>query len=272
MLTANLGNIRVYAEECHDRKVDYRCPECGEKVILAKGSVKIPHFKHEAHTACEYSGETMEHLRVKAWLYRNLKRRPDIEVVEAECSRFKGIRPDVAFKLQGKWVGFEIQRSGISKEEIIDRCEKYARNNVYILWVATEKLYKKIYDTKNDIIPEVKLSQQARLFYKLHDAIVMFTGHSLMAFTFRNAAREREAYNYYEGYTGETYWEELKTVFVPRYCCRVYITDFKIKEYGYFKTHSPYEEVNWLANVIKISPENGWDDFEYFDEFYGDSA
>lgn len=276
MLTANLNNIRVYAEECHDRKADYRCPECGEKVILAKGSVKISHFKHEAHAACEYAGETADHLRAKAWLYRNLKRRPDIEIVEAECSRFEGIRPDVAFKCQGKWFGVEIQHSGISKEEIAERTARYQKLGVYILWIATEKTYKKIFQIRHDKYPEIKLSLQNRCFIELHKALIVFTGNRLLAFTFNPAIREREIWD--DGPTDEFYTVELKTTFVPRYMCRVYIDDlveiirktritspeFTTLDFSHWRGH--------ITHILVVCPRDGWDDFEYFDEFYGDSA
>lgn len=252
MLTSNLNGVRVYAEECFDRKADYRCPECGEHMILAKGSCKIPHFKHEAHTACEYSGETMDHLRAKAWIYKNLKRRPDVEIVEAECTRFEGIRPDVAFLKNGKWIGFEIQHSGITAAEIKDRIDKYEESGVWYLWVATQKTYEKFKEVIFDIEPEVKLSKQNVYFHHIHGSLVCFTGNSLVAFMLENAVREREGYNYYDGFTGETWEETLKTVFVPTAFCRVYIKDFNTKLYRFYKYS------------VRISPTEGWDDFDFF--------
>lgn len=209
MLTANLNNSRVYADECTDRKADYRCPECGERVILARGSVKIPHFKHEAHTACEYSGETMEHLRAKAWLYRTLKRNPDIEYVEAECSRFEGIRPDVAFKHRRakSWIGIEIQHSSISIEEIWERCHRYQKQKVAILWIASEKTFKKINEAEN---LEVRLSNQTLAFYELHRSLFVFTGEKILAFQLDPVYRVRQNYNYYtDEYYGDVWEEQL---------------------------------------------------------------
>lgn len=259
MITARLNNVRVYAEECSDRSLDYRCPGCGERVVLARGSVKIPHFKHQAHTACEYSGETLDHLRAKAWLYKNLKNSPYVEEVEAECSRFEGIRPDVAFKRSDdhSWVGIEIQHSGISYDEIIDRCIKYKNNGVHILWIATEKLYKKIIGCYYDESFEIRLSHQSRTFIKLHGALTVFTGNGLMAFTFKNVVRTREGYNYYDGYTGETWTETLSTVFTPRFNALVFVDSFNLR---------------YPNHIVSVWPRDGWDDFEYFDEFYGGNA
>lgn len=251
MITSMLNGVRVYADECSDRSADYRCPECGEHLILAKGSCRISHFKHEAHTACEYSGETIDHLKAKAWLYKNLKRRPDVEIVEAECTRFNGIRPDVAFLFKGKWIGFEIQHSGISQDEIVDRLNKYRENNVYCLWVATQKTYNKL--KKCDfVLPEVRLSKQDRVFIQLHGCLVVFSGNSLVAFRFENATREREEYSYYQGFTGKTYTEELKTVFMPTMFCHVYIDDFSASE------------VNRYPVAVRIKSKN-WDDFDFFE-------
>ena len=265
MLTANLNESRVYADECVDRKADYRCPECGERLILARGSVKIPHFKHEAHTACEYSGETMDHLRAKAWLYRTLKRNPFVECVEAECSRWEGIRPDVAFCINGHWTGIEVQHSGISEEEIKERCYLYDRNDVHIMWCATEKLYNKICESD-----EVRLSAQARLFFGLHGSLFIFTGESLLAFTFRNVVRTREGYNYYDGYTGEFWEETLKTVFTPQYVAQVFLEDERITDlqhhHAEIHLHPRFDAFYTvvLANLIGFTPRQKWDDWEYW--------
>ena len=259
LITANLNNIRVYADYCTDRSLDYHCPECGERVLLAKGSIKIAHFKHQAHTACEYSGETMEHLRAKAWIYKALKQSPDIAEVEAECSRFEGIRPDVAFrrKNSSEWIGIEIQHSGISKSELSDRCLKYRANGVHILWIATEKLYKKIVESYYNDTYEVKLSNQSQIFMGLHNALLVFSGDSLMAFKFKNVVRVREEYSYYDGFTGNYTEETLKTVFRPVWVARIF-------EQSFIMTYPHH--------IIQIKPVYGWDDFAFFDEFYGGAA
>ena len=255
MLTSNLNGVRVYAEECFDRKADYRCPGCGEHVILAKGSYKIPHFKHEAHTACEYSGETMDHLKAKAWLYKNLKRRPDVEIVEAECTRFDGIRPDVAFLYKGNWIGFEIQHSGISVEEIKCRMNKYKNNNVFCLWIATQKTFDKIKEVSFDIDPEVKLSKQNIYFGWLHGCLVCFTGDSLMAFRFRNITRTYEGNDYYEDRT-----VTLKTVFEPSYFSRIYIDNIDTKYM-----------IPGCDSAVRLSKIK-WDDFDFFGAIGGSYA
>lgn len=262
-LTAIAEGKVYYAPWTDNRKLDFRCPECKASMILKKGSIKYPHFAHEAHSVCEISGETLEHLKAKTFMYIGLRNNPGVEIVEAECMRFEGIRPDIAFKPYGmkRWIGFEFQRSGISIDDIYDRCCRYEKAGVYLLWVTTEQMYKKIIRTAQMENPEVKLSKAAQTFIKLHGALVTFSGDGLVAFTFNNAIREREIYSYYDGPTGEFYTETLKSTFVPRLYKKLYASDLATEETSFvFDGHLEY-----FGCLIQIVRKN-YDDFDYYGE------
>ena len=265
-LTAIAEGKVYYAPWTDNRKLDFRCPGCGASMILKKGSIKYPHFAHEAHSVCEISGETLEHLKAKTFMYMGLKNNPGVEIVEAECMRFEGIRPDIAFKPYGmkRWIGFEFQRSGISTEDIWDRCFRYEKAGVYLLWVTTEQMYKKIIKSADMDYPEVRLSEAAKLFMKLHGALVTFSGDGLVAFTFNYAKREREFYSY-DGPTGEFYTETLKSTFVPRYYKKLNAIDLQTKVSDHLMEPGNIESFVQLGCLIQIARRN-WDDFDYFSE------
>lgn len=268
-LTAIADGQKYIATECFDRALDYRCPVCNAPMILKRGTRKHPHFAHEAHSACEVSGETLEHLKAKAFMYKGLKNNPAVECVDAECTRFEGIRPDIAFKPYGmkRWIGIELQRSGISELEILQRSHRYEEAGVYLLWVTTEKMYKKILAVVSDEFPEISLSAQARMFITLHDALVVFTGDDLMAFRFENATREREGYNYYDGPTGEFWTETLKTRFVPVSYKHITAGDLMTAP-RFFRVNGKFMSIHSLIQIKRRL----YDDFEYFEEFEGGAA
>ncbi len=51
-----------------DRHGSYRCPDCGDKVMLRRGRIRRAHFAHlqDQVRACDFSaGETEEHCQVR---------------------------------------------------------------------------------------------------------------------------------------------------------------------------------------------------------------
>ena len=179
-LTALVNNNRVYADECYDRNTDYRCVGCGEKMILARGQYRIPYFRH-AQGACEFAGESEEHMNAKIWIYRMLKKNPKVAWCEAECLKWDGVRPDVAYQLTkgGEPIGIEIQRSRISVDEVIARNQIYQKYNVTVLWICTESAYKKLIDSNGSYI---NISKLGAYFHKIHNSLVVFTGSSILSF------------------------------------------------------------------------------------------
>lgn len=256
MLTARLDDKIVNALEMDDRKALYICPTCGDPVILAKGKIKIHHFRHQEHAACIRTGETLDHLKTKADIYTKLKANPDIEIVEAECTRFEGIRPDIAFKHKKyrRWVGVEIQQSPISRDDIIDRCLRYQNNEVVIMWVLPESVYTKI--TNNDEL-EFRFTEWQKDLMYLHNGLFIFSGDFMVFMTFKNAIRTRQLYN---ANTGEYYGEkdeELKSTFWARTINKVFFEDLKCNTKSFCHNGQPFD----LYNPITI--EQGVEVFRY---------
>lgn len=187
MIRAILNNKNVYSFECTNRAADYRCPGCGERMSLVWGQKKARHFRHHPNSQCDWEkGETIYHINAKLWMYNKLKNDLKADVVELECTRFDGIRPDVAFFFQGAWFGIEFQRSCISEEEIIERTNRYAKQRIFIMWCVTEDIFKSIFSSDS----RVRINKQARLFLSLHGVIFAFTGVEITALSYRHAYGE----------------------------------------------------------------------------------
>lgn len=201
MLKALVNDKAVISLDCIDRSLDYRCPGCGERVILKRGTKKVSHFAHEAHSACLFgAGETFEHLKAKAWLYQTMKKDPRCEEVDAECTRWPGIRPDVAYKLKSLscWVGVEFQKSQISEDEIRARNIRYKNNGVILLWCVTEDAFWKISPRDADIFDEIRISDQIISFIFHHGGVFGFIGNDIAFCEYCRVFREgREFYNPY---------------------------------------------------------------------------
>lgn len=200
MITALLNDERVRASQMENRTLNYRCPSCGGHTILVKGKMKVHHFRHEAKCECDYYGETINHAIAKEWLFNKLTMCEEVECVEAECTRFDGIRPDIAFKYHGVWGGVEFQKSGITHHEVQMRTLRYYIANVRILWVITDDIYKKAFHPG-----EIKLSRQNRDFIQLHDSLFAFTGDRIRAIKYNNVWRD--------DYFGRDIEYQLETVF-----------------------------------------------------------
>lgn len=138
----------VVAFNTKDKNADYFCPECGERVILKRGNIKIPHFAHAVNSHCSYGqGETQEHLEVKRYLYEYFRQR-GIEV-HLEFREWDDIRPDVAAKINDNWVGFEVQKSVIDISKIQERMRRNEEHGVYVIWILPQNMYDVIKDGKN---------------------------------------------------------------------------------------------------------------------------
>ena len=216
MLIAKLKGSRVLARDMTDRSAEFICPECGERVTLVKGSIRVPHFRHLANSSCYFAqGETEEHMTAKEWLYNKMKK-SCIEWVEIECRRFDGIRPDVAFKFVtfDFSVGVEFQRSDISLEEIRRRSQLYLEHGLGLLWCCTKSVADKIKESFCSGRDTIKLTQQMIEFYRLHSALYVFDGDKITGFLLQNCISPgRTFYNKYLDCEMTTEDTTLKTWF-----------------------------------------------------------
>jgi len=73
MIKALKNNNSVLAYKVNKDFKDYKCPCCGELVILKKGMIKTHHFAHKVTADCiNASGEGEIHLSAKLAILNNL--------------------------------------------------------------------------------------------------------------------------------------------------------------------------------------------------------
>lgn len=117
---------RVHIDRTHVN-YDYFCPECGEKLVLRKGDIRIHHFAHFPSTECTDSW----HYDMSEWHQEWQARFPEEcqEVVMTKDGQKH--RADVCV---GKTV-IEFQHSPLSAEEFDDRNNFYTSLGYKVVWV-----------------------------------------------------------------------------------------------------------------------------------------
>lgn len=146
ILTARLKNgTRVILDDAVNREYlrtwrtqqQFSCPQCGERVLLKVGWLRIPHFAHEVDAACitRFSeGESMAHLQGKQELYtlfQRLNKDVELEPFIPELAQ----RPDLLIRHNGHSVPIEFQCSRISKELKNERTAGYHSKEMNSLWI-----------------------------------------------------------------------------------------------------------------------------------------
>ena len=136
MLSAmNKSNQQVVAWETAKEDGPFACPECHREVLVKKGDAVVHHFAHVSQTNCKYgSGESPVHWRAKLQIYESLRKFPNVSKLMVE-RYLKEVRPDVSFRLRGKYVAIEIQRSTLSRSKIIQRSKFYTDKKIHVLWM-----------------------------------------------------------------------------------------------------------------------------------------
>ena len=118
-------------------KGPYLCPDCREHLTLAKGDIRIHHFRHRAATTdCRrQAGESEAHMACKDAIYAALARRPNVRDLELEHRVGDNIA-DVYAVINGISVAIEVQRSNLTVDAIARRTLGYHRSGVFALWLA----------------------------------------------------------------------------------------------------------------------------------------
>jgi hypothetical protein len=148
VFVALLENDKIRVEAANAiRELRHICPRCFEPVILHRGTVKRPHFKHSRDAGCPYGqGETWQHENAKNAIMvgarvRGLEAEPELEVLSIDGDR----RADVvvfapsdgtAGRKLSKGRAFEVQYSAISFDHLIARTNAYMSAGVPVLWIA----------------------------------------------------------------------------------------------------------------------------------------
>lgn len=128
--------------------IEVFCPECKGRVMLKKGTVRIPHFAHIPPSYCSNgTGETERHMEIKLGIFKALQSR--VNCLEMEYS-IGHRRADIYFEFNGNRVVIEVQNSNISTDEIWDRVSDYNLAGCVVLWVLNADMSLK-YKNVNEI-------------------------------------------------------------------------------------------------------------------------
>ncbi len=119
---------RVFIEQTHVKQ-DYFCPECGERLVLKKGEIRIHHFAHPSHSQCTDSW----HYDMSDWHMRWQARFPleTQEIVKIKDGQKH--RADVL--IENKKVVYEFQHSPMTAEEFDDRNSFYNSLGYKVIWI-----------------------------------------------------------------------------------------------------------------------------------------
>ena len=130
--TFNREQLKAWRTERH-----FRCPQCGERVLLKVGSIRIPHFAHVADSNCSSSfseGESIPHLQGKQVLHSLFQRLGLPVEVEAFLPELTQ-RPDLLVHYNGQAVPIEFQCSRILENLKEARTIGYQSIGMCPIWV-----------------------------------------------------------------------------------------------------------------------------------------
>ncbi len=134
---------RILAEDAQKKNQPFVCPSCKGPVVLKQGMKVIHHYAHARSTTCHFgTGESREHMRAKLAIYKALKTHERVMRCEVEWP-FQGSIPDVMARISGPGgssvVAFEIQRTALTVQDLIERTRRYQRNKVSVLWMGIHR-------------------------------------------------------------------------------------------------------------------------------------
>ncbi len=133
------------------------CPHCRKRVILKKGTRKIPHFAHQQNRDCAYfsEGETEQHLNGKLQLYDLFNRISEKAVLEGYIADIQQ-RPDILLSFQQKEYAIEFQCSSIPISRVIERNNGYLSHSIIPIWILLSPTWK----TGNQLVVKLTSFQQ----------------------------------------------------------------------------------------------------------------
>jgi competence protein CoiA len=127
VLRAKLKGADVLAPEV-EKGPTYRCPDCGQAVVLKKGWIRTHHFAHKVLGRCELEGQSQEHLEIKLMLG---------ELLGAETSAYEvrvgGVMTD--FYFASSHVAVKIQASATTYKKWHETTQALCSAGCVVLWV-----------------------------------------------------------------------------------------------------------------------------------------
>lgn len=234
-------NIRKIAWKTERQNGPFRCPGCKQEVILRKGKIKEHHFAHKSKSDCLYGfGETDLHYKVKRELYENLLRHNTCKNVEME-KNLNGIVSDISCYIDKYPVAFEIQKSAISIDYLLNKFRDYNKIGIYVTYIlpsSKPKLFKKYYgyrdeDGNLDFYEFCRPNQWERLIHAIYFGRVYYwiNGLDVLPCHYDKVETYIEATDF-----GGGYCKTLKTEKYPKYHKKLnLVDDFNIKIRNQYK-------------------------------------
>lgn len=141
LVAKNQNGMLVYLNETLSRSelralregTDFSCPDCGSKMLLKIGEVKIPHFSHTSFSSCGSSeGESAMHIEGKILLHSFFKARR----IPVELEKYLPSIRQRADLFADNRAAIEFQCSPISGSDVLKRSEAYLGQNIHFTWIA----------------------------------------------------------------------------------------------------------------------------------------
>lgn len=117
---------------------DYFCPGCGQSLCLKKGKVMCPHFAHKHLRDCHFfsENESVEHLQLKATLYKTISKTEDVRIEKV----FPEFGQIADLCINDKLI-LEVQCSPLPIDRLIERTNAYHREGYMVYWLLGKKLW-----------------------------------------------------------------------------------------------------------------------------------
>ncbi|QNN75104.1 hypothetical protein H9L19_06950 [Weissella diestrammenae] len=136
MLTAvDVTGNTILARDAQ-KKQNYFCPACRQRVCLRLGQIRVQHFSHVQIMTCRAmsEGESVEHLFGKLQLHTYFVSLGYQVTLEKFLPAIQQ-RPDLVVESQGRCFIIEFQCAPISFETIKKRNTGYARIGLQVFWI-----------------------------------------------------------------------------------------------------------------------------------------
>src|SRR5713101_1144226 len=141
MLNAyNANGRQVVARDVTKADGPFHCTECGGKVAVKKGVIKVHHFAHVPPFKCTSGvGESEEHRAAKQKIYDALLSAPEVSrlMIERLIKQSKNkVRLDVSCCVRNRHLlTIELQYSAEPPREIARRTSLYTVRKIHVLWL-----------------------------------------------------------------------------------------------------------------------------------------
>lgn len=167
------------ALENTERKEDYFCPLCREKLIFRRGKKIQSHFSHTKTSKCQistYKRESKEHLITKKMLYDHFRKIGDVQL--EYIIKMSGSLQIADVYLANLNIALEYQRSIITYSELEKRNLGYKRAGIKVVWLIDIKKFVKEYKRNNNIV-YIQYAPFVDNFLNYHKGCIFFHGFDI---------------------------------------------------------------------------------------------